>query len=148
MIREIQYAIACFSGVHPLTVDAVHSIQHTAGHIRRRQCMLPLTLTLTLTLTLQVTFLDGNLYVVTGYCAGDFVLTASQGADGKWKWGSDLKKSAWGGKGDGAGTVLGLWQEDANHELCHTTLIGRKAQCSVLNQSIALEDGNGSNDVV
>jgi hypothetical protein len=42
-----------------------------------------------------VTYLDGKLYVVTGYCPGDFVLTAEE-ANGQWRWGS----SAWGGKGD------------------------------------------------
>ena len=48
----------------------------------------------------DVTYCEENerLYVVTGYCDGDFVLTASQGADGKWAWGP----TAWGGKGDGA----------------------------------------------
>lgn len=44
-------------------------------------------------------FLDGRLYVTTGYCDGDFVLTAAQGADGAWGWGP----LAWGGKGEGAG---------------------------------------------
>ena len=26
-------------------------------------------------------------YMVTGYCDGDFVLSATEGADGKWGWG-------------------------------------------------------------
>lgn len=46
----------------------------------------------------DVTYLDGKLYVVTGYCPGDFVLTAEE-RDGKWSWGH----LAWGGKGDGLG---------------------------------------------
>jgi hypothetical protein len=47
----------------------------------------------------DVTYLDGRLYVVAGYCPGDFVVTASRDADGKWTWGP----IAWGGKGDGPG---------------------------------------------
>ena len=46
----------------------------------------------------DVTYLDGKLYVVTGYCDGDFVLTASE-EGGEWKWGP----TAWGGKGDAPG---------------------------------------------
>ena len=43
---------------------------------------------------------NGRLYCVTGYCDGDFVLSASMGDDdGRWAWGP----VAWGGKGDGAG---------------------------------------------
>ena len=42
---------------------------------------------------------NGRLYVVTGYCQGDFVLSASMGEDGQWAWGP----VAWGGKGDGPG---------------------------------------------
>ena len=34
--------------------------------------------------------------MVTGYCDGDFVLSAHK-VDGKWQWGP----VAWGGKGDG-----------------------------------------------
>jgi len=41
---------------------------------------------------------NGRLYCVTGYCDGDFVLSASMGDDGRWAWGP----VAWGGKGDGA----------------------------------------------
>lgn len=44
----------------------------------------------------DVTYLDGRLYVTTGYSPGDFVLTASEN-DGVWSWG----KIAWGGRGDG-----------------------------------------------
>ena len=40
------------------------------------------------------TYLDGKLFVVTGYCPGDFVLTLEE-RGGKWAWGS----TAWGGKG-------------------------------------------------
>ena len=47
----------------------------------------------------DVAYLDGKLYVVTGYCDGDFVLTATLGAEGEWTWGP----LAWGGKGSGAG---------------------------------------------
>jgi len=47
----------------------------------------------------DVTFMDGKLYVVTGYCDGDFVLTAEVGSNGQWQWGP----TAWGGKGDRAG---------------------------------------------
>ena len=36
---------------------------------------------------------------VTGYCDGDFVLTAEVGSNGQWQWGP----TAWGGKGDRAG---------------------------------------------
>ncbi|MBI1372167.1 MAG: hypothetical protein GC159_05325 [Phycisphaera sp.] len=46
----------------------------------------------------DVTYLDGRLYVVTGYSPGDFVLTATE-KDGQWAWGP----IAWGGKGDGPG---------------------------------------------
>lgn len=42
----------------------------------------------------DVTYLDGKLFVVTGYCPGDFVLTLEE-SGGKWAWGS----TAWGGKG-------------------------------------------------
>ena len=41
-----------------------------------------------------MTYLDGKLYVVTGYCDGDFVLTLTE-EGGQWSWGS----VAWGGKG-------------------------------------------------
>ena len=34
----------------------------------------------------DVTYLNGRLYVVTGYCEGDFCLTATE-KDGKWAWG-------------------------------------------------------------
>lgn len=47
----------------------------------------------------DVTYLNGRLYVVTGYCEGDFVLSASQGSDKKWHW----WPIAWGGKGDAPG---------------------------------------------
>jgi hypothetical protein len=52
----------------------------------------------------DVTFLDGKLYVVTGYCDGDFVLTLEKRVapgkrGGEWQWG----KTAWGGKGQGVG---------------------------------------------
>merc|ERR1719469_27729 len=70
----------------------------------------------------DVTFLDGKLYVSTGYCDGDFVLTAECGADGRWTWG----RLAWGGKGDGAGqfrTAHGITAYDghiyvSNREAC------------------------------
>ena len=48
----------------------------------------------------DVAFASGKLYVVTGYCGGDFVLTARQdAATGLWAWGP----LAWGGKGTKAG---------------------------------------------
>jgi hypothetical protein len=37
----------------------------------------------------DVTFLEDRLYVVTGYCDGDFVLSAHK-VDGKWQWGTCL----------------------------------------------------------
>jgi len=48
----------------------------------------------------DVTYCRENqkLYVVTGYCPGDFVLTLEE-HDGVWQWGS----TAWGGKGDALG---------------------------------------------
>ena len=46
----------------------------------------------------DVTYLDGKLYVVTGYSPGDFVLTAEK-HKGKWVWG----KIAWGKKGNKPG---------------------------------------------
>jgi len=46
----------------------------------------------------DVTYLDGRLYVVTGYCDGDFCLTLRE-EDGEWVWGP----TAWGGKGDNPG---------------------------------------------
>jgi hypothetical protein len=60
----------------------------------------------------DVTFLDGKLYVVTGYCDGDYVLVASE-KDGKWEWGP----TAWGGKGDGPGkfnTAHGVFAYDGH----------------------------------
>lgn len=59
----------------------------------------------------DVTYLDGRLYVVTGYCDGDFVLTAREEAGGTWRWGP----LAWGGKGDGAAqfrTAHGIFAHD------------------------------------
>lgn len=51
----------------------------------------------------DVTFLNGTLYVVTGYCQGDFVLTLNpvrnEDDTTTWKWGT----TAWGGKGDEPG---------------------------------------------
>ena len=60
----------------------------------------------------DVTYLDGRLYVVTGYCKGDFVLTATE-EDGQWKWGP----IAWGGKGDAPGkfdTAHGVFAHDGS----------------------------------
>merc|ERR1712086_186650 len=83
----------------------------------------------------DVTFLDGRVYVVTGYCAGDFVLTASH-EGGEWKWGP----VAWGGKGDGPGqfnTAHGVFAYDdhifvANreaHEVLEFTKDGDLIRC-------------------
>jgi len=61
----------------------------------------------------DVTYLDGKLYVVTGYCDGDFVLTASDDGAGKWQWGP----TAWGGKGDAPGqfqTAHGVFAHDGH----------------------------------
>ena len=58
----------------------------------------------------DVTYLDGVLFVVTGYCDGDFVLTARE-ERGAWRWGP----LAWGGKGDGAAqfrTAHGIFAYD------------------------------------
>ena len=60
----------------------------------------------------DVTYLDGVLYVVTGYCDGDFVLTARE-EGGAWRWGA----LAWGGKGDGAAqfrTAHGIFAHDGH----------------------------------
>jgi len=46
----------------------------------------------------DVTFCDGQLFVVTGYCAGDFVLTLKK-TKNKWAW----AETAWGGKGTAPG---------------------------------------------
>jgi hypothetical protein len=46
----------------------------------------------------DVAYLDGKLYVVTGYSDGDFCLAIEEKA-GKWQWGP----YAWGGKGSAAG---------------------------------------------
>lgn len=62
----------------------------------------------------DVTFLDGRLYVSTGYCAGDFILTLEHdAAKGAWVWG----KTAWGGKGTAAGqftTAHGVTAHDGH----------------------------------
>jgi hypothetical protein len=60
----------------------------------------------------DVTYLDGKLYVVTGYSNGDFVLAASE-SGGKWSWGPH----AWGGKGNELGkfnTAHGVFAHDGN----------------------------------
>ena len=63
----------------------------------------------------DVTFLNGTLFVVTGYCPGDFVLTLRPDADNqnKWIWGP----VAWGGKGDEPGkfrTAHGVYAHDGH----------------------------------
>jgi hypothetical protein len=81
----------------------------------------------------DVTELNGSLYVVTGYCDGDFVLQAHwcEGC-GVWKWGS----TAWGGKGTGAGrfqTAHGVFAHEGHiyvanreaHEVVKFTPRGR-----------------------
>lgn len=58
----------------------------------------------------DVTYYDGRLYCVAGYCDGDFVVTASE-KNGKWEWGP----IAWGGKGDELGrfqTAHGIFAYD------------------------------------
>ena len=83
----------------------------------------------------DVTYLDGKLYVVTGYCDGDFVLTAHE-QDGKWTWGP----TAWGGKGNTAGKfncAHGIFAFDdhifvANreaHQVLEFTKNGRLVRC-------------------
>jgi len=86
----------------------------------------------------DVTFHPGNkqLYCVTGYCDGDFVLSATEGADGKWGWGP----TAWGGKGDAPGkfnTAHGIFAWDdhiyvANreaHQVVKFTKDGKLVNC-------------------
>jgi hypothetical protein len=49
--------------------------------------------------------------VVTGYCEGDFVVSAGKLGGGEWRWGAN----AWGGKGDGPGqfrTAHGIFAHD------------------------------------
>ena len=66
----------------------------------------------------DVTYLDGKLYCVTGYCEGDFVLTATATPQGNvggelFEWGP----IAWGGKGDAAGqfrTAHGVFAYDGH----------------------------------
>eukprot|EP00039_Didymoeca_costata_P020281 m.340729 g.340729 ORF g.340729 m.340729 type:complete len:435 (-) comp19489_c0_seq1:69-1373(-) len=83
----------------------------------------------------DVTFLDGKLYVVTGYCPGDFVLTASE-ENGVWKWGP----IAWGGKGKAPGkfqTAHGIFAYDGNifvanreaHQVVEFTKDGHLVRC-------------------
>ena len=60
----------------------------------------------------DVTYLDGKLYVVTGYSRGDFVLTLEE-KDGKWDWGS----LAWGGRQGVSGifsTAHGVYAHEGN----------------------------------
>jgi len=86
----------------------------------------------------DVTYHPGNkqLYMVTGYCEGDFVLSATEGADGTWKWGP----TAWGGKGDAPGkfnTAHGVFAWDdhiyvANreaHQVVKFTKDGQLVNC-------------------
>eukprot|EP00943_MAST-04B_sp_MAST-4B-sp1_P009419 g9419.t1 len=83
----------------------------------------------------DVTYLDNQLYVVTGYCPGDFVLTAHE-EDGVWKWGP----TAWGGKGTTPGkfnTAHGIFAFDdhifvANreaHQVLEFTKTGQLVRC-------------------
>lgn len=61
----------------------------------------------------DVTYLEDRLYVVTGYCDGDFVLTASDDGTGAFQWGP----TAWGGKGDGPAqfqTAHGVFAHDGH----------------------------------
>lgn len=60
----------------------------------------------------DVTYHDGKLYVVTGYCDGDFVVSATE-KNGQWEWGPH----AWGGKGDAIGkfnTAHGIFAHDGS----------------------------------
>eukprot|EP00912_Choanoflagellata_sp_UC4_P002004 UC4_evm1s1289 len=60
----------------------------------------------------DVTYMNGKLYVVTGYCPGDFVLTMEE-KKGKWHWG----KIAWGGRGDKPGqfkTAHGVYAHEGS----------------------------------
>lgn len=83
----------------------------------------------------DVAYLDGRLYVSTGYCEGDFVLTASH-VGGEWQWGP----IAWGGKGDSPGqfqTAHGLFAHSGHiyvanreaHQLVQFTPTGRFVRC-------------------
>jgi len=82
-----------------------------------------------------VTYLNGRLYVVTGYCPGDFVLTAEE-RDGTWQWGP----LAWGGKGDAPGkfnTAHGIFAFDGHifvanrerHQVLEFTEAGHLIRC-------------------
>ena len=67
----------------------------------------------------DVAYLNGKLYVVTGYSQGDFVLTAAPSKAGGWAWGGGEARAgiAWGGKGDEGGrfrTAHGIFAYD-NH---------------------------------
>lgn len=83
----------------------------------------------------DVTYHDGRLYVVTGYCQGDFVLTATE-ENGQWKWGP----IAWGGKGSAPGkfnTAHGIFAHDGSifvanreaHQVIEFTPTGKLLRC-------------------
>lgn len=83
----------------------------------------------------DVTFLDGLLYAVAGYCEGDFVVTARE-EDGKFVWGP----LAWGGKGNAPGkfqTAHGIFAHNdhiyvANreaHQVIEFTKTGQLVRC-------------------
>mmetsp|Transcript_15024 Transcript_15024/g.44638 ORF Transcript_15024/g.44638 Transcript_15024/m.44638 type:complete len:448 (-) Transcript_15024:173-1516(-) len=83
----------------------------------------------------DVTYHDGKLYAVAGYCDGDFVVTATEN-DGNWEWGP----LAWGGRGDEPGrfqTAHGIFAYDnhifvANreaHQVIEFTPEGKLVRC-------------------
>jgi hypothetical protein len=72
----------------------------------------------------DVAYLDGKLYAVTGYSAGDFCLAAHE-VDGKWRWGP----FAWGGKGSTPGkftTAHGIFAYN------DSILIANRNACEVI----------------
>lgn len=84
----------------------------------------------------DVTYLDGLLYAVAGYCEGDFVVTASENKQGEFAWGP----LAWGGRGTAPGkfqTAHGVFAYDdhifvANreaHQVLEFTKTGKLVRC-------------------
>jgi len=78
----------------------------------------------------DVTYLDGRLYVVTGYCDGDFVLSAEyEHTSGEWEWGP----VAWGGKGDKPGQFQTAHGITAHGDCLYVA--NRDSHCNAANSS-------------
>lgn len=116
----------------------------------------------------DVTFLNNKLYASTGYCPGDFVLTANfNDATNQWEWGP----LAWGGKDHSTNgiptpgkfkTAHGIFAHDnhiyvANRENCEIVQFTEKGElvrlfgdipqgARVCNVSHAKDETNGEND--